>query len=157
MNSSASAAVCDGRASGAVLRYRQLFLRNAARYARHRTGFRSGGPAHRNYHADPAAKRHVHLPYDVRLAAGYGHGRCSDQEPHQGQRPVCLELLVPVHVVRRFHWTCSNIRNIARFRSILTYILSSCCSQKGVRPLFCGIGLQALFTGRRSLPTSTNP
>ncbi len=99
---------------------------------------------------------HTVLPVQLfSVALSLGHAFLAGIQ--EKARDAGVELLVPVPVVRRFHWTCSNIRNIARFRSILTYILSSCCSQKGVRPLFCGIGLQALFTGRRSLPTSTNP
>ena len=52
---------------------------------------------------------HRYLAHQRQDAAGYEHGGCTDQEPHQGQRPVCLELLVPVPCVRHFHWTCSIV------------------------------------------------
>lgn len=39
-----------------------------------------------------------------------GRGGCTDQEPHQGQRPVCLGILIPVPCVRHFHRTCSVLK-----------------------------------------------
>ena len=65
---------------------------------------------YKEYYADPAIKRYVYLSHDGRCAPGHGHGGRIDQEPHQGQRPVCLELLLSVPVVRYFHRTCSVLK-----------------------------------------------